>query len=113
MAVYDKQQNEMFEKINRIYLKKEKVDRETVKRITERLAEIDKMRWDVLIDDDSKNSKVEHQYFTEQLVHKIVNNEKLPEPATIPTVLTIIGAAYFWGSLFDEHNGKYLFLSSI
>ena len=113
MAVYDKQQNEMFEKINRIYLKKEKVDRETVKRITERLAEIDKMRWDVLIDDDSKNSKVEHQYFTNQFIHKIVNNEKLPEPATIPTVLTLIGAAYFWGSMFDRYDGKFLFSDGV
>ena len=113
MALYDKQQNEMFEKINRIYLKKEKVDRETVKRITERLAEIDKMRWDVLIDDDDKNPKNENQFFTNQLVHKIVNNEKLPEPATVPTVITIIGAAYFWGSMFDRYDGKFLFSDGV
>ena len=112
-SVIEKQQNEMYEKLNKIYFKKEKVDRETVKRITERLAEIDKMRWDLLIDDDSKNSKIEHQYFTDQLIHKIVNNEKLPEPATIPTVLTLIGAAYFWGSMFDRYDGKFLFSDGV
>ena len=113
MTVTDKMLNEMYEKLNKIYFKKEKIDRETVKRITERLAEIDKMRWDVLIDDDDKNPKNENQYFTNQLVHKIVNNEKLPEPATIPTVITLIGAAYFWGSLFDEYDGKYLFSDGV
>ena len=113
MTLYEKQQNEMYEKLNKIYFKKEKIERETVKCICERLAEIDKMRWDVLIDDDIKNPKVENQYFTDQLIHKIVNNEKLPEPATIPSVLTLIGAAYFWGSLFDEHDGKYLFSDGV
>ena len=70
-SVIEKQQNEMYEKLNKIYFKKEKIDRETVKRITERLAEIDKMRWDVLIDDDDKNPKNEHQYFMDQLIHKL------------------------------------------
>ena len=112
-SVIEKQQSEMYEKLNKIYFKNEKIDRETVKRITERLAEIDKMRWDVLIDDDIKNPKSEHQYFTDQLVHKIVNNEKLPEPATIPTVLTLIGAAYFWGSMFDRYDGKFLFSDGV
>ena len=108
-AVIEKQQNKMYEKLNKIYFRKEKIDRKTVKRITERLAEIDKMRWDVLIDDDVKNPKSEHQYFTTRIVHRIVNNEKLPEPATIPKVINIVCAAYYWGSLFDKHSGEYLF----
>ena len=109
----DDEIEKMYEKLNKIYFKKEKIERETVKCICERLAEIDKMRWDVLIDDDIKNSKVEHQYFTDQLIHKIVNNEKVPEPVTVPTVITITGAAYFWGSLFDEYDGKYLFKDGV
>ena len=113
MTVYEKQMSEMYEKLNKIYFKKEKIERETVKCICERLAEIDKMRWNVLIDDDDKNPKVEHQYFTNQLVHKIVNNEKLHEPATIPTVITLIGAAYFWSSMFDRYDGKFLFSDGV
>ena len=99
----------LYAEINAKYLTKESIDRDTVIAITQRIGEIDTMYYDIIIPDKAKNPKFEHTYFNSCFVWKILNNDKLPEPATKPTIITLIGAAYVWGEMFDKTPGAELF----
>ena len=101
--------DKLYEEINSKYLTKETIDRETVAEITQRIGEIDKLYYDIIIADKSKNTKFEHTYFNSCFVWKILNNDKLNEPATKPAIITLIGAAYSWGQMFDKTPGDELF----
>ena len=101
--------DKLYETINSKYLTKDSIDRETVNAITQRLGEIDRMYYDNIIADKNKNPKFEHTYFNSCFVWKILNNDKLNEPATKPAIITLIGAAYSWGQMFDKTPGDELF----
>ena len=89
----ENQIDKMYDTINEKYLTKEKIDRETVIDLIERIAEIDKLYYEYAYA-GIKNDKVDQQWLNTGLCHRILNSKTNPEPTTINTVLTFISGVY-------------------
>ena len=89
----ENQIDKMYKTINEKYLTKEKIDRDTVIELIERIAEIDKLYYEYAYP-GMKNDKIDQQWLNTGLCHRILNSETNPEPTTINTVLTFISGVY-------------------
>ncbi len=82
-------------------LEREHVNPQYVELCLIKLVEIDEFYYEHCI--FPKNSKTKSQHIHNWL-YQTLANEDIPQPCTINSVLTIIGAVHSWGRLIDDPN---------